>query len=804
MKIWDKCKEVLRRRKWWIALGVVFFVTELYLFVEPFSFVKEDKVFALTGEGSLELAEDDGIYGQQFVPQYDYIKSISLLFQNQGLSLQSEGVSVRIVDAEDEVLFQRDIPYTQLEYGRYTDIGTGVHLNAGEDYWLVVMCREDSLGQKAALSVCSKDYHMAENGLLTCGNEFPDLQLVTRYVYGDTIAGFKLWVLLLICVVTFVGIAFGVPKNEKVKRLVGVVLLLLAPIILGTRLELVALNQSDPLLPFAMRWNIVLMYLLEILVLLCTMSLRCSIVITNFFLMIIYTVNYYVWLYRHAPFKLSDLTAINTAVRVMGGYDFTPNPYLSFVWCVFLVFLVYGLQTGVILPLRIKGRQLVIRLVTAAFGICVAIGSGYCLLYTDFLLNHGFVEFHGFDEYMTYRYDGYLVSTCLNIKNSRIERPEGYSRAKAESILQEVSAAETGLSASNDSPHIIVIMNESFADLRTLGDLEVKEEYLPFFNSLTENTIRGYVNASVLGGGTANSEFELFTGCSMGLLPQSNYPYQQILNQSIPSMVSNLAKYGYTTYSMHPALKTNWNRDLVYQYMGFDYSLWDNDFENAESFNGFVADQATYDKVISLYENRKEDEKLFIFDLTIQNHGGYVGAHIEDPIILNAPSDEAEYYLSLIRMSDSAFEQLVTYFENQDEKVIICMFGDHHPKFANEEFYESVYANTEGQTETERLLGQYMTPFVIWANYDIEEQNDVNISLNYLGEMVLETAEIPLSPYFAFLKELRQEYPVITANGYLDITGNYSSWSGDDTEFSDYRILQYNYLFDDATVHRFE
>lgn len=167
-------------------------------------------------------------------------------------------------------------------------------------------------------------------------------------------------------------------------------------------------------------------------------------------------------------------------------------------------------------------------------------------------------------------------------------------------------------------------MNESFADLQTLGNLQVSEEYLPFFNSLTENTVRGYVNCSVLGG-TANSEFEVLTGCSMGLLPQSYYPFLQIMNKDVPSLVSTMEDNGYTTYSIHPELKINWNRNKVYQYLGFAHSFWGEDFENTETVNGHVSDMATYDKIISLYENRGAEEKLFVFDLTMQNHGGYMG-----------------------------------------------------------------------------------------------------------------------------------------------------------------------------------
>ena len=72
--------------------------------------------------------------------------------------------------------------------------------------------------------------------------------------------------------------------------------------------------------------------------------------------------------------------------------------------------------------------------------------------------------------------------------------------------------------------------------------------------------------------------------------------------------------------------------------------------------------------------------------------------------------------------------------------------------------------------------------------------------MNYLGGLLQRTAGIPLSPYFAFLEQLREDYPIITLNGYVDEQGNYSNWGDGEDEFSEYRILQYNYLFDDHSV----
>lgn len=78
-------------------------------------------------------------------------------------------------------------------------------------------------------------------------------------------------------------------------------------------------------------------------------------------------------------------------------------------------------------------------------------------------------------------------------------------------------------------PNVIAIMNESFADLKAVGDLQTSKDYMPFFRKLKENTIKGYTYSSVFGGNTANSEFEFMTGNTLAFLPDNSVPYQLFL-----------------------------------------------------------------------------------------------------------------------------------------------------------------------------------------------------------------------------------------------------------------------------------
>ncbi len=700
------------------------------------------------------------------------------------------------------MVYEEALDCARIEYDQYIDIAMNLKLRKGATYDLRVSARLPE-GCEIGVGVCGTEHPLEENKALSgADGKMEGVQLLTRYRYTDAVTGKNLRYLLFLCSFIFLTIALGLPKDQKFRRAVKVILLAACPPVLGIRLEMLTL-QRQFLLPHALYYNMAILYLLEILVLLCTGSLRFTIVFSSFAFTALYSVNGFMYDYRGVPLRLNDLTAIRTAMGVAGRYDFSPGPEMAKAWGVAVLFIVLALAAGRQRREGSRGRKAILGLVCrigarVALAAGLAWGAGYLLLYTDYLLERGFVNFHGIDQFMTYHFDGYLVASCMDIQNSRIPKPEGYSAEAAAEILGAFGGKGDPVEP-EELPHVILIMNESFADLRVLGNLELNEDNLAFTNSLKENTVRGYVNASSLGGGTSNSEFEVLTGCSMGLLPGSYYAYQQCILKPMDSLVSSMERAGYTSYSMHPAPAYNYNRGMVYQYLGFDSSQWAESFADAEKIHAGASDRATYERIRSLFEERDPGEKMFIFDVTIQNHGDY-GGDGQTVKALNVRYDEVDCYLSLMKTSDEAFEELVRYFAGEEEKVIICMFGDHQPKFNDGQFYTDVSSGTEGLTENDKILNQYKTPFVIWANYDLEEAEGLDISMNYLGVLLQQKAGIPMTPYFAFLAEQMKEYPIITVNGYVDREGNYSNWSGEGNEFPEYRILQYNYLFDGDVV----
>ena len=250
--------------------------------------------------------------------------------------------------------------------------------------------------------------------------------------------------------------------------------------------------------------------------------------------------------------------------------------------------------------------------------------------------------------------------------------------------MGETKADESRTSAVN----IIMIMDESMTDYAVFGDRveeALPEDPMPFFHSLQENTVRGNLYVSCYGGNTCDTEFESLTGNSILYAP--NTPFETQFHGPMPSIVSTLKEDGYEAIAMHPLGAADWNRDDVYRYLGFTSftTLEDLDQDEENFIRGNYSDQADFAWIIDRFEQKKEGEPFFLFNVTMQNHGGYgqetLDGNWQVSTDLSALGDypQAELFFSLMKETDQAIEKLVTYFSQVEEPTIICIYGDHQP-----------------------------------------------------------------------------------------------------------------------------
>ena len=502
-------------------------------------------------------------------------------------------------------------------------------------------------------------------------------------------------------------------------------------------------------------------------------------------------VNHYVMKFRSTPFVPWDIYSVKTAMSVADEYDFSPEGQVIIVTILFLLIIIALFFWKFRLEMQFRYRVIA---VLAVF-ICL-IQFVRCLQNEEFQSRNYLYPFLFTPGYMT-KVNGMAVTFAMDLAYVKVDRPSGYRKEEAQMLLEAYQTKEEETTAVNQKdrnyPNIIVIMDEAFSDLSVLGNLPVNEDYMPFVHQLqkgAENTITGNLHVSVCGGNTANSEFEFLTGHTMAFLPTGSIPYQQYIKKETPSLASYLKELGYATYAQHPYYASGWEREKVYPYLGFEETSFLDDYESPQYLRKYVSDESSFSHVIDTYQKKEAGKPAFIFNVTMQNHGGYSEEYsnfTSDIMVFGSENASLNQYLSLIKRTDQEFEKLISYFAKEEEKTIVIFFGDHQPNDAVAAPVLSLNGkNTKSLSQEEQEL-RYQVPYVVWANFDIEEKRNYDVSLNYLAADVLQWSGVPTSNYQNFLLELQTKIPLISA---------VINENPKDKEVQNYQKLQYYCLFD--------
>lgn len=516
-------------------------------------------------------------------------------------------------------------------------------------------------------------------------------------------------------------------------------------------------------------------------------SWRVSISVSVVLLALLSTANLFIYQFRSKEFAAMDFLSIGTAANVVGQYKFQMSKRLA----EYLLLLTAGFFAQFFLApfpkLSRRGKWIGRGAAVAVLAVlCVVIG---CATRDIRVITWG---------HKGSRVNGYYLNFYLGLRDAKVKQPEGYSPEAVGQMGAGVAEVQP-----EKKPNIIIIMDEAFSDLRVFGGkLNTNEPVMPFIDSLRENTVKGYALCSVLGGNTANSEFEMLTGHSMAFLPTGAVPYQQYLFQDSYSLGWLLGNLGYTSLVTHPYLASGWSRTSVYPRLGFQEMTFEEAYPHEDLVREYVSDREMFRYLLDRLENKGDDPAL-IFGITMQNHGGYeyVGDNFEKSISLEGyyrDYPRAEQYLSLIHETDQAVEELIGALEDYEEDTIVLFFGDHMPSIE-----QGLYNKLSGNTlETlEGQMDQYTVPFFIWANYDIPEETVELTSLNYLSNLLLEYAGVGLHGYHAALEEIRAVIPAVNANGYYSVSqGKFlpleDAQGAEKEALERYACLQYNDLFD--------
>lgn len=528
--------------------------------------------------------------------------------------------------------------------------------------------------------------------------------------------------------------------------------------------------------------------------------------------------NYFVCQFKEQTILPADLLAIGTAAQVSAGYSYEllDRPVLTL--CVFTLF-------AALLPLMPSPR-----LSRPKVAVNLVVGLGIAALLANWYATHDIQEDYGVtvDVWSTresYEIYGTVPSFLQRMQEVKPRVPAGYSAQAAAELQEELAARwdeahpgypqtlvearlyQRSTTGSADLPTVVAIMNESFSDLSMYPGVEGYDG-VPAFDAI-DTVERGALFTSVRGGGTCNSEFEYLTGTTLGSMGGGVYPYMFYDLEDVESLPAYFSSLGYRASAIHPAAAGNWRRDVVYRQLGFEQFLSEEAMpRGADTLRDLITDRVTYDVILDLLAD--DEGPQFIFDVTLQNHGGYdtglLDSYPYDGVTVNGEViDGMSEYLSCIDASQDDLDYLLGELEKLDRKVIVVFFGDHQPGF-NDQISEAAYGTAVGNLTLDQVQQRFETPYFIWANYDVEapdltDENggELSLSVGYLMAQTVYAAGLPLTDFQKALLQLRTEMPAVNLNGYQDAQGNWY-WIGQDgpaqEAYNEYAVLQYADLFD--------
>ncbi len=841
-----------------IIAALILLACAAFVFVEKDAFLRDSSYELPVMDEQQEADFEDGEAGDyfrarqsmkgsvtvrgEFAAETEYLEDVSFIFSNPSPESAKGTVRVTILSGSGEVVGESEKKASSIPHGSWTDftfgdsgaqdenwiISSGIagkteDLRLNRDEFYTIEIASEKVSGKGDTELLMFGYRDGRSGAVTInGKADPsaDLWMTMDYHYmGTKLFGLFFAVILFALILVLLPIsrmefAMNRGRRERGAREISLHKILLRGMFFLTPFvcfvisyKIIGLSFSEILDKVHTKsgpLNFFIVALLWLFFYVLTNRMKYSVIFSTLLIGLFSMANYALIQFRDVPLIAADILSARTAFTVMGSYHLTFDKAALYTIVISVVWICIALSLN-----SWKGPRFRYRLIPILIFL-IGAGAFYAVIFQTDMLKDNKIYVNGFKPKITYNKFGYPLSFVMSVKASIVERPEGYSVEEAEKVMSAYSSDEKPVAdkTTKETPNIIAIMNESFSDLSILGDLRMNEDPIPYYRSLKKDAIKGTMHSSVFGSMTANTEFEFLTGFSAGFLPFRAIAYNNMIRDEIPSFPENLKRNGYGgNVAFHPGRRISYNRENVYPRLGFDEHIALEDIEKPENIRAFVSDEQDYAIIEEQYESyrrKTKDAPFQLFNVTIQNHGGYLrsGGVVDAGIVIEdegAATEEAVQFVNLMKKSDLALKQLIGYFSRVKEPTVIVLFGDHQPKLESG-FYKSVMGATPSQqSQTEREM-RYQVPFLIWANYDIEEKAGVHISANYLAPYLLEQTGGRLTAFDKYLLELKEEIPVITNQGYYDKQRQYHQLDDADSPYADrireYRMIQYNGLVD--------
>lgn len=478
---------------------------------------------------------------------------------------------------------------------------------------------------------------------------------------------------------------------------------------------------------------------------------------TGLVLFILSFVEYFKYKSSGAHFVLSDLFMAGNTSQLMKFAGVQLNAVMIVNILIFLAYfaVVFWFNPRLVNPMKNYKRFLtaISCLLIVAVSVATPLST---LIYSVFAVDNEVTpnNYASNEKFSRNNLVGYLAQTSTEQILNSIDEPEQYSEQSIQSELSPARQATTSV-----KPNVVVIMSESYADMRRLGLAENFDSYYTNFDRIAQEGFRGNAVVPTFGNTTVRTEFELMFGVPMKSLNDPTTPQKTLVErEQQPTFAQYYKENGYSTAYIHPFLSTFYGRDEIYSNYGFDKMLFRDDLTvEATQFREYIDDRTDFNQVLQELED--SDGPSYIYTSTMQNH---------QPYNLDENLTEFQYYMEGIKQTDQSLGEFFDALKQLEEPTVVLFVGDHYPYFADGDgVYEQAGIN---QANAYKL---YQQPYLIWNNYGAGysvPQEDV--SAFYLPHLLVELTGAEQTPFIATFLDQMKVTPVYSSNYNREIAGN--------------------------------
>lgn len=383
--------------------------------------------------------------------------------------------------------------------------------------------------------------------------------------------------------------------------------------------------------------------------------------------------------------------------------------------------------------------------------------------------------------------NGYVVGFLRNVHVRAMEKPDGYSRESMERIAQEYAqdAERINLTRETDLEDntVIMILSESFSDPARVPDVALSGDPIASIRQIKDETTSGLTLSTGYGGGTANIEYQALTGLSLANFDSSlSVAYQQLVPSQkwTPSFnqLWNTESGTAGSEAFHSYNRSMYFRGTNYAKFGFS-TFWAEDGTNQLTHtdtiedNPYISDAELYQSILDSVE-ADGTASSFVQAVTMQNHMPYYDWYADNEFKDDDQSayandyerQDVETYAKGLQFTDQATKEFLDELDELDKPVTVIFYGDHLP---------GIYTHM-----TDRKEGSlYVTDYFIWSNAastaaatKLDVPGVQVTSSNYFMALAAQHMNAKVTPYLAFLTELRETIAAIGPAG-VAIDGEY-------------------------------